>query len=137
MAVFARLPLDGAAACLCYGAQIDEDPIAAGGVMVRRAGARDGDNILFTGDDYVLSKPARLKMTPFGGATLLLKTRFRRRKMTGPIAKDGVLDMPAYVGGKEAVDGIADLSNSLPMKTRSGPARKCWPRLKIWATALS
>ena len=28
--------------------------------------------------------------------------------MTGPIAKDGVLDMPAYVGGKEAVDGIAD-----------------------------
>ena len=28
--------------------------------------------------------------------------------MSGPIAKDGVLDMPAYVGGKEAVDGIAD-----------------------------
>ncbi|MGB1463880.1 MAG: histidinol-phosphate transaminase, partial [Parvibaculales bacterium] len=28
--------------------------------------------------------------------------------MTGPIAKDGILDMPAYVGGKEAVDGIAD-----------------------------
>jgi histidinol-phosphate aminotransferase len=28
--------------------------------------------------------------------------------MTGPIAKDGVLDMPAYVGGKEGVDGIAD-----------------------------
>ena len=55
MAVFARLPLDGAAACLCYGAQIDEDPIAAGGVyLVRRAGARDGDNVLFTGDDYVL-----------------------------------------------------------------------------------
>ena len=28
--------------------------------------------------------------------------------MSGPIAKDGILDMPAYVGGKEAVDGIAD-----------------------------
>ena len=26
--------------------------------------------------------------------------------MSGPIAKDGVLDMPAYVGGKEAVDGV-------------------------------
>ena len=55
MAVFARLPLDGGAAYLCYGAQIDEDPIAAGGVyLVRRAGARDGDNVLFTGNDYVL-----------------------------------------------------------------------------------
>jgi histidinol-phosphate aminotransferase len=28
--------------------------------------------------------------------------------MSGPIAKDGVLDMPAYVGGKEAVDGVAN-----------------------------
>ena len=55
MVVFARLPLDGAAACLCYGAQINEDPIAAGGVyLVRRTTARDGDNVLFTGDDYVL-----------------------------------------------------------------------------------
>ena len=35
-------------------AQIDEDPIAAGGVYLVRALARDGDNILFTGDDYVL-----------------------------------------------------------------------------------
>ena len=28
--------------------------------------------------------------------------------MSGPVAKDGVLDMPPYVGGKEAVDGVAD-----------------------------
>ena len=26
--------------------------------------------------------------------------------MSGPIPKDGVLDMPAYVGGREAVDGV-------------------------------
>lgn len=55
MAVFARLPVSGPIACLCYGAHIDEDPIAAGGVyLVRRQAALAGDNIVFDGDDYVL-----------------------------------------------------------------------------------
>ena len=55
MAVFARLPAVGTTACLCYGVEMDEDPIAAGGVyVVRRAAARDGDSILFADDDYVL-----------------------------------------------------------------------------------
>ena len=53
--------------------------------------------------------------------------------MTGPIAKDGVLDMPAYVGGKEAVDGIADPFKLSANENPLGPAQR-WPRLKIWAT---
>ena len=72
--------------------------------------------------------------------------------MTGPIAKDGILDMPAYVGGKEAVDGIADpfklsanenplgaspqalaaLKNlGIPMAARALYARN-WPRSMGW-----
>lgn len=55
MAVFARLPLDGKAACLCYGAQIDEGQAHIGSVyLVRRAAALSGDSVLFQGDDYVL-----------------------------------------------------------------------------------
>jgi len=74
MTVFARLPLDGAAACLCYGAQIDEDPIAAGGVyLARRANARDGDNVLFTGDDYVLVETRAPENDPIWGRFLTLE----------------------------------------------------------------
>ena len=80
MAVFARLPLDDAAACLCYGAQIDEDPIAAGGVyLVRRAAALDGDTILFAGDDYVLVETRTPERDAIWGRYLTLETILSER----------------------------------------------------------
>lgn len=75
MAVFARLPVSGTTACLCYGAQIDEDPIAAGGVyLVRRAAALDGDNVLFTGDDYVLVETRMPESDAIWGRYLTLES---------------------------------------------------------------
>ncbi len=58
VAVFARLPLIGQAQALCYGAldaETGEGNDADGAVaLVRRAAAQAGDDIVFTGADYVL-----------------------------------------------------------------------------------
>jgi chorismate mutase len=77
MAVFARLPVDekgDAVTCLCYGAQIDEDPIAAGGVyLVRRAAALDGDNLLLKGDNDVLVETRQPENDAIWGRYLTLE----------------------------------------------------------------
>ena len=52
--------------------------------------------------------------------------------MSGPIAKDG-FGYAAYVGGKEAVDGIADPFKLSANETRSGQPESAG-RAKIWAT---
>jgi chorismate mutase len=76
MAVFARLPLHGAAGCLCYGAQIDEDPTAMGEVyLVRRQAARNGDRVLFDGDDYVLVETNMADNDAIWGRYLTLESR--------------------------------------------------------------
>ena len=69
MAVFARLPVSGTTTCLCYGAQIDEDPIAAGGVWC--AAPRPLTVTMFYLPAMIMcwSKPACLKVMPFGGVT--------------------------------------------------------------------
>lgn len=45
-------------------------------------------------------------------------------ELSQPVPRPGILDIAAYVPGKEHVDGVAKVYKLSSMKRRLGPARK-------------